>query len=297
MDSTRPWRAAVLFGCKMLATDPLRPASCVFRLPWLVLVCLVHPTDGWLDGDPGNLEVKSRQILCCASQSIPEPFCHEAGCIILLEQASAIREYRFPERVDMLCKCKSVGLWLVRPGFPPHPHQWALSAHEPFDIGNFSVLGPHLTVATAEQEHPTKATVTQAQSSCHHYLALVTHTLKSSHLSIFSCFQHLSNEDMLFFCAYPETPGVIYFTCQPSYCYTWSASVWHGTFRWGVLTVYRPAGLSAERFSLRPNLKKKCNALKKAIQFTMHGNVYIKLHLNPTLDRLHPPFSKSEPLG
>lgn len=202
MDSTRPWRAAVLFGCKMLATDPLRPASCVFRLPWFVLVCLVHPTDGWLDGDPGNLEVKSRQILCCASQSIPEPFCHEAGCIILLEQASAIREYRFPERVDMLCKCKSVGLWLVRPGFPPHPHQWALSAHEPFDIGNFSVLGPLLTVATAEQEHPTKATVTQAQSSCHHYLALVTHTLKSSHLSIFSCFQNLSNEDMLFFCAY-----------------------------------------------------------------------------------------------
>lgn len=29
----------------------------------------------------------------------------------------------------------------------------------------------------------------------------------------------------------------------------------------------------------------------------MNGNVYIKVHLNPTLDRLHPPFSKSEPLG
>lgn len=29
----------------------------------------------------------------------------------------------------------------------------------------------------------------------------------------------------------------------------------------------------------------------------MNGNVYIKLHLNPTLDRLHPPFSESEPLG
>lgn len=29
----------------------------------------------------------------------------------------------------------------------------------------------------------------------------------------------------------------------------------------------------------------------------MNENVYIKVHLNPTLDRLHPPFSKSEPLG
>lgn len=150
----------------MLAKDPLRPASCVFRLCWLVLVCLVHLTDAWLDGDPGNLEVKSqRQILFCASQSIPQPFCHKAGRIILLEQAAAIREYCFPERVDMLCKCKSVGSWIFRPGFPPHLHQWALSTHEPFDIGNSSVLGP-----------PTKAAVlTQAQSSCHHYLALVTH--------------------------------------------------------------------------------------------------------------------------
>lgn len=36
MDSTRPWRSAVLFGSKMLATDPLRPARCVFRLPLFV---------------------------------------------------------------------------------------------------------------------------------------------------------------------------------------------------------------------------------------------------------------------
>lgn len=58
--------------------------------------------------------------------------------------------------------------------------------NEPFDIGNSSVLGPPLIVTTAEQEHPTKAAVlTQARSSCHHSLALVTHPLKSSHLPLF----------------------------------------------------------------------------------------------------------------
>lgn len=66
--SLDPWRPAVLSGTKMLATNPLRPASHVAGPPWIGLVCPAHPADAPLDGDPGNLEVKStHRILCCAS--------------------------------------------------------------------------------------------------------------------------------------------------------------------------------------------------------------------------------------
>lgn len=133
--------------------------------------------------------------------------------------------------------------------------------HETFDIGNSYVLEPLLTVTTAEQGHPTKAagltrpshpaitiwplSRTPQALTLAHFLPLPTHQHWGP-----VCFLGLSNPRN----HNEETPGVIYCTCQPSYCYAWSTSVWHGTFRWGVLTVYRPAGLSAEHFSLRPNL-------------------------------------------
>lgn len=94
-----PWRSAVLSGTEMLAADPFLAwslcgqASADQTLLPRHIPLLLDWTEIW-----GNLEVKStHQTHCCAFLLFPHSwifsffFGHEAGCIILLEEAAVIR--------------------------------------------------------------------------------------------------------------------------------------------------------------------------------------------------------------
>ena len=75
----------------------LSPVKCKVGPPWIRLVCPTHPPDARLDRNLDRLK------------PFLNHFCFVAWCIILLKEATTIREYRFHERVYMVCNNAKVG--------------------------------------------------------------------------------------------------------------------------------------------------------------------------------------------
>ena len=110
MDSTRPLKVC----CGILHQDvdirSLSPVSCKMGPPWIRLVCPAHPQMlDWIEIWEIWRPIQQLKLVVVLLKPFLNHFCFVEWCIILLNEAIAIREYFFHERVYMVCNNAKVG--------------------------------------------------------------------------------------------------------------------------------------------------------------------------------------------
>lgn len=146
MDATRFLKVCCAIWC--LAQGPFK--SCKF-----------YGSDLFVQDVPQTLDqIKSwgirrprqhLELFCHVPKTIPEPFCSATECIILLKDATVIREHRYHEEVNL-------------PGIPgPDVSQpnIALSITVPLGVSRLPIVHPEAISSTAYQEHTTRAAVSE----------------------------------------------------------------------------------------------------------------------------------------